>query len=85
MNVAAAVAGGSADAGMGIRAAAVALGLDFIPVAEERYDIIIQERFMGEEKIMAVLDLIRYNTTFKNSVVELGGYDLLDSGEIIYQ
>jgi putative molybdopterin biosynthesis protein len=41
MSVAAAVANGSVDTGMGIRAAANALGLDFVPVAEERYDLII--------------------------------------------
>ncbi|RQD74043.1 MAG: molybdopterin biosynthesis protein, partial [Candidatus Syntrophonatronum acetioxidans] len=39
--VAAAVASGAADTGMGILAAAKALGLDFLPLAEERYDIII--------------------------------------------
>ncbi len=85
MNVAAAVAGGSADAGMGILAAANALGLEFIPVAEERYDLIILKRFMEDEKIMAVLQLIRYNRNFQNKVLALGGYDLRDCGKVMYE
>ena len=41
MNVASAIASNNADTGLAIRAAAIALGLDFIPVAQERYDIIL--------------------------------------------
>ncbi len=84
MNIAAAVAGGSVDTGMGIRAAALALGLDFVPVAEERYDLIIPRDFLSDRRIAAVLDLIRNDSVFKDKALALGGYNLRDCGSVMY-
>ncbi len=84
MNIAAAVAGGSVDTGMGIRAAALALGLDFVPVAEERYDLIIPRFFLSDRRIAAVLNLIRNDTLFKDEALALGGYNLRDCGSVMY-
>ncbi len=85
MSVAAAVASGSVDTGMGIRAAAVALGLDFVPVAEERYDLIIPKQFLEDSKVASVLKLIRTNTDFHKKILALGGYELRDCGRVMYQ
>ncbi len=85
MSVAAAVASGSVDTGMGIRAAAVALGLDFVSVAEERYDLIFPETFFDDSKISAMLDLIKTDKKFHDKIIALGGYNLRDSGSIVYQ
>lgn len=85
MSVAAAVASTSVDAGMGIRAAAVALGLDFIPVAEERYDLIVPKKFLDDPKVVKVLDLIRNGKEFHNKILALGGYDLRDTGKVLYE
>ncbi len=85
MSVAASIANGSVNCGMGILAAANALGLDFIPIAEERYDLIIPKQFLDDRKIMALLDLICSNTEFKELVNSLGGYSLRDSGSIMYE
>ena len=85
MSVAAAVAGGSADTGMGILAAAKALDLDFIPIAEERYDLIIPERFIEDRKVTAVLKLMESNHEFHEEILALGGYDLRDCGRIMYR
>jgi putative molybdopterin biosynthesis protein len=85
MSVAAAVASGSVDTGMGILAAAKALDLDFIPVAEERYDLIIPEQFISDPKVVAVLELMRANRTFHGEILSLGGYDLRDCGKIMYR
>ena len=85
MAIAAAVASGSVDTGMGIRAAALALGLDFVPVAEERYDLIIPEQFYEDEKIVTLLTLISTDTHFHQAVLELGGYDLRDCGKVLYE
>lgn len=84
MNVAAAVASGSVDTGMGIRATAQALGLDFVPVAEERYDLIIPKQFDTDPRIVALLDIIRESSSFREKVRGLGGYDLRNSGEVLY-
>ncbi len=85
MSVAAAVASGSVDTGLGIRAAAVALGLDFIPVTEERYDLIVPERFIQDKKVIDVLDLITTNKSLHKKILALGGYNLRDCGKIMYQ
>ncbi len=84
MAVAAAVAGGSADAGMGIRAAARALGLDFISVVEERYDLCIPAEYMDTPHVTRLLDVLKMDE-FRSAVRDLGGYDLRDCGKIIWE
>ncbi|MFZ5597085.1 MAG: molybdopterin biosynthesis protein [Bacillota bacterium] len=83
MSVAAAVASGSADAAMGIRAAARALGLDFISVMEERYDLCIPAEYMDSPYITRLLEVMKMRE-FRAAVGELGGYDLRDCGKIMY-
>lgn len=84
MNVAAAVAGGRADAGMGIKAAAIALELDFVPITEERYDLIIPQCYNEDERIIAALEIIRKSYEFHDKIKVLGGYDLRDCGSVVY-
>ena len=85
MNVASAVASGSADTGMAILAAASALDLDFIPVAEERYDLIVPAAHEGDAKVQAALRVIRESREFRDRVMALGGYDLRDCGRVMYE
>lgn len=85
MSIAASVANGSVDAGMGIRAAANALELDFVPVAEERYDLIIPTEFAEDSKVLAALELIRSDQDFRDAIVSLGGYNLRDCGEVMFE
>ena len=85
MGVAQAVASGRADVGLGILAAAKALNLDFIPVAEERYDILIAKEFLELEIIQALLDVIKNDEEFKKAVLSLGGYDIRDMGKTVYE
>jgi putative molybdopterin biosynthesis protein len=85
MSVAASVANGSVDAGLGILAAANALDLDFVPIAEERYDLIAPTSFQNDTKIKVMLELIRTNTLFHDRIISLGGYDLRDCGKIMYE
>jgi len=85
MSVAASVANGSVDAGLGIRAAANALHLDFVPIAEERYDLIVPARHLADSKVAVVLELIRSSKAFHEAILELGGYNLRDCGKVIYE
>ena len=80
--VAAAVTGGSADAALGVLAAAKALGLEFIPVARERYDLLMPESFARTRGYEAVLSVLR-DPGYRSEVEALGGYDLFESGKLI--
>ncbi len=80
MAVAVAVLSDSADTGVGIYSAARALDLSFVPLAMERYDLVIPDPFLREEKIQALLEIIR-SEPFKRSVESLGGYDVSRMGE----
>jgi putative molybdopterin biosynthesis protein len=85
MNVASAIASNNADTGLAIRAAAVALDLDFIPVAQERYDLILPAAFLNDPKVASLLETIRGNKEFRQIVAGLGGYDLRDCGRVMYE
>jgi putative molybdopterin biosynthesis protein len=82
MSVAAAVLSGRADLGLGIFAAAKALGLDFIPVVTEQYDLVIPTLFFETKNIQILIDTIKTNE-FKSQVEALGGYDTRMTGEEI--
>jgi putative molybdopterin biosynthesis protein len=85
MAVASAVLTGIADTGLAIYSSAIALGLDFIPVANERYDLAIPAEFMDTDIIRIVLDIIGNNLEFRDVVVSLGGYETKDMGKIIFE
>lgn len=83
LNVAASVAAGSAQAGMGILPAARAYDLDFIPVAEERYDLLMTRDFYESSPGRILLNIIK-STEFRREVESLGGYSLRDAGKVFY-
>jgi putative molybdopterin biosynthesis protein len=80
--VAVAVQSGAADCAMGIEAAANALGLDFIPLAKERYDLVIPRVHYESELLTPLLDLIR-GSKFPGLVAALPGYDTSDMGRVM--
>jgi putative molybdopterin biosynthesis protein len=80
--VAAAVAGGSADTGLGILAAARALDLDFVPLMQERYDLVIPRPVYESGLLDPLLALIR-GAAFREQVQALGGYDCAQMGEVV--
>jgi putative molybdopterin biosynthesis protein len=82
MNVAVAVLSGTADAGLGIYAAANALGLDFVPVVTEQYDLVIPLAHLESKNIRTLLDTIN-TATFRQRVEALGGYSTEKTGTIV--
>ncbi len=84
MAVAVAVLSGKADAGLGILAAARALGLDFIPLVEERYDLVIPTRFLALPMMEAVVEVIS-SSGFQTAVQQMGGYSTRETGNLVYQ
>lgn len=81
MAVAAAVASGLADAGLGIRQAAAALGLDFVPIETEDYDLVLRSSFAQSELGQLLLETIR-SREFAEAVSRLAGYDASAAGRI---
>lgn len=80
--VAAAIASGRADCALGIRAAAEALDLDFIPLFHERYDLVIPETHFGSDKLAPLLEVL-HDDGFRQAVSDLPGYDVSPMGQEI--
>lgn len=83
MAVAAAIAGDSADAGMGIESAARAMKLDFIPVGVEEYDFAVPVRFLELPHVKHFLAVLT-SEEFKSRIEALGGYSTRQTGTILY-
>lgn len=82
LTVAATVASGRADCGLGIRAAAEALGQDFIALYKERYDLVIPRKYYTGRKMEPLLELLQ-DRGFRAEVEGLPGYDAAPMGKII--
>ena len=77
--VAAAVAAGRADCGLGVMAAARAFELDFVPVANEPYDLVL-DRGAVEAPLLAPLWELLASKEFAARAAALGGYDTTEMG-----
>lgn len=82
MAVAANVLTGTADTGLGIYAAAKALDLDFVPLARERYDLVIPSQYLETPNVQAVLELL-CSSSFAARIAALGGYETSLTGQIM--
>jgi excisionase family DNA binding protein len=81
MEVAAGILGGGADAGLGIASAARAFQLDFIPLAEERFDLFVSGEAWPDTPVQALVQILR-SKDFRESVSQLGGYDVRETGRV---
>jgi molybdate-binding protein len=82
-DVAHAVAAGRAAAGLGIAAAAQQYGLEFLPLVEERYDIVAWRRDFFDPPLQRLMAFCR-NPAFAERAGELGGYDVSGFGTVHY-
>lgn len=80
--VAAFVAAGMADVGMGVEAAARQFGLDFIPLSSEYYLLVCHNKTLKQEAMVRLLDIIRAGE-FQDAVRKLPGYSPDDCGDIV--
>lgn len=74
---------GEADAGAGIRATAHLLGLDFVPLKEERFDLLIPRDYFFLDEVQRLMEIIK-SDQFRNESARLRGYDTRNSGKVIY-
>jgi putative molybdopterin biosynthesis protein len=80
--VAAAIASGRADCGLGIAAAAQALSLDFVPLFKERYDLVVPLDYYGGDLLAPLWEVLQ-DPAFRKSVAALPGYDVEPMGALI--
>jgi putative molybdopterin biosynthesis protein len=80
--VAAAISATRADCGLGIQSAARAFGLDFVPVAGEPYDLLM-DRATLESTLLAPLWALMETAEFRSAVTALGGYDTREMGRVV--
>jgi putative molybdopterin biosynthesis protein len=80
--VAAAIAAGRADCGLGVLAAARAFGLDFVPITREPYDLVVAAEAL-EDPVLAPLWELLAAPDFRAAVEELGGYGAAEMGRRI--
>ena len=81
LEVAAAVARGEADAGLGLRAAAEAFGLGFVPLFRERYDLVCPLARLQRSPLAGLPAALR-SLAFRKQVRHLGGYDTRETGRV---
>ncbi len=74
--VAALIASGNADCGLGIYSAAKMYGLDFIEICTEEYDLLIDQKAFEASQVQDFLDMIK-SEKFKNRLKEMGGYEFV--------
>ncbi|MGH7826057.1 MAG: substrate-binding domain-containing protein [Candidatus Binatia bacterium] len=70
------------DAGIATKAVAQMLGLDFVPLTRERFDVLIPKERFFTQGIQVLLDIIG-SREFREQVAQMGGYDVSESGRII--
>ena len=80
--VANAVAAGQFEAGLGIAAAAQRAGLDFVPLAQERYHLVCLKSALAQPAIVALLDLLKM-PTWQRAMEKIPGYTAVQSGEVL--
>ncbi len=80
--VAQAVSTGVVDVGVATRAASLAHGLDFIPLAEERSDLVMPQELSNDPRIGRIVDALQ-SRNFRRELASLGGYQLSESGHLV--
>lgn len=84
LSVASAISTGIADVGVGIEKAAKIVGIDFVPLITEQYDLVILKTPKTERLINTVKEILSSNQ-FQSEVNSLGDYDTSQTGKIIYE
>jgi putative molybdopterin biosynthesis protein len=84
LGVAAAIASGRANCGLAVAAAAQALDLDFVPLFQERYDLVFPREFASSELLAPVFELFQLDV-FRKAVSALQGYDITPMGRVVFE
>ena len=83
LEVAISVLSGEADVGIGTAAISKLLGLDFVPITRESFDMVLDQATFFEKGVQAFMNVLN-SREFRKGVERLGNYDFKDSGKILY-
>ncbi|WP_447965525.1 substrate-binding domain-containing protein [Nitrospira sp. Ecomares 2.1] len=84
LEVARLIRDGIADVGIGVEAAARHFGLDFIPLREEQYDLIMRREFLTSHPVMSQFLDAMVSHPFRREIESLGGYTVTEIGKILH-
>ena len=84
LGVASQIANGKADVGVGAEKVAQIVNVDFLPLMQEQYDLVILKNKENEQLIAAIKEVLQ-STEFQNELRAIGGYDISKTGQIIYE
>ncbi len=82
MSVAVTIASGTADVGLGVLSAALAMDLDFIPACYEEYDFLIPMMYLEDVRVQNFIQILK-SQEFKEKLTLIGGYMLQNPGEVL--
>jgi len=82
LQISQAVAMGAADAGIVARSAAIAHGLDFVPLSEERFDLVFPKEWSADVRATRIVETLE-GRAFRRELASLGGYDTRQSGQVV--
>lgn len=74
---------GKADVGIGVQSAALVFGLDFLPLREEHYDLVMPTTYLKSHPSLSRFIDALVGKSFRKEVEALGGYNLKDSGKVL--
>jgi len=84
ISVASAVASGAADVGLGIEKTARLVDVDFVPIIEESYDIVLLKND-GNEALISTVQEILNDDMFQQEIRAIGGYDVSQMGTVVFE
>ncbi len=84
LTIASAIAGGKADIGIGIEKAAKIVGVEFIPLIKERYDLVLIKREENKDIIRKIKDILS-SEEMKKDIHLMGDYDMTETGNVMYE
>jgi putative molybdopterin biosynthesis protein len=74
---------GEGDVGLGCEASALGAGLAFVPLAKERFDVLMRRRDFFEPPLQALFVFAR-SAAFRKRAEQLGGYDVSHTGSVVF-
>ncbi|TCJ03476.1 substrate-binding domain-containing protein [Cytobacillus praedii] len=84
LTIASSIAGGKADIGIGIEKAAKIVGVEFVPLIKERYDLVLIKNEENKEIINRIHHILN-SEEMKKDIQLMGDYDMTETGKVMYE